>query len=99
MAQVMTRVEEGVPVAAQVAGRAHAVEEERERLSFDTRVEPVARRVNLDVRRPARVQLRKERAKPIRVFVVDGYRRQGFGHAWAPSVNKKPPPRAAGATR
>ena len=81
MSKILARVEERVPVAAQVARRAHAVEEEREVRARGAGVEAVARGVHAYVRRAARVQLREERAEPVGVFVVDGYRRQGLCHA------------------
>jgi hypothetical protein len=75
VAQVLARVEDGVAMPAQVRGRAHAVEEECEGLGTRARVEAVARGVHADVRRAAPFKLREERAEPIGVLVVNGYRR------------------------
>src|SRR5438105_1759892 len=79
MRQIVSRVEDSVSVIAQVSGCAHAVEEESEINLRGTRIITVTARIKTNVRCASTVKLRKERAKPVRVLVINS-NRFFYGH-------------------
>src|SRR3989441_9175026 len=97
--EVLQRVEHGLAVTAQIGRRAHPVEKQRVGRPPVTGIVAVARRVHADVGNAAPVELREQRAEPIRVLVIDRDRPLP-GHAHCPpSANPRASAAASRAAR
>src|SRR6185503_9059494 len=72
--EVVQRVEDSLSVIAQVSGRAHAVEKQRQAGIGFGRIVLMFVRANRRVRQVPPLQLGEEKAKPVWMLVVDAYR-------------------------
>src|SRR3954466_10337857 len=70
--EIMLGVEDPMPVAANVGGRRHAVEEQREITVGFADVEAMLARVDTDVLGSAAVEFGEQGTKPVLVLVIDG---------------------------
>ena len=90
--QQMARVEDRALGAAQVSRRTHAIEEEGELLLVARGVELMGARIDADVMRAAPVEFGKQRAEPVRVFMINGYGQRCMAHRLDLLKRKRPPP-------
>src|SRR3989475_4689072 len=69
--EIVQRIEDGVPVPAQIRRRAHAVEDERIGRTPVASLEPVPRGVEPHIRHTASIELLEQRPEPVGVLEVD----------------------------
>jgi hypothetical protein len=98
MGEVLRRVEDAVGAAAQVRGRAHAVEHDGVRRLRLRGIVAVAARGQPYIRRLPPVELLEERPEPVRMLVIDSQRPTRLLSLMpTPPRNKRGPSRRRGA--